>query len=332
MADITGLLLTVGESTFPAAYAALLQQNVPLHEIVLIENIRPFSRAFNQGVSKIKTPFFIQCDADMILDENCVEVLLSQMASDTAMVVGYLRDPLQGNVRGVKLYRTDFCKLFPMQNSSNCEEMFRLALLKQSQGVSILDKNRTLGKHNPDQSDSLYQFERFKLLGSKIRTRQAWNDLTYRLIQLARCENHEIIPMTVAAMVCGYHLPSNEDRLNGFPDSAEYRMWLRRLAASNGGAHRREFKTSGTISVVTGYRHGLLARNSCHLADLQSLIQQCINSEDISRWAYLLGYLSAFTNDRETISQNLLTRTMRFIPFFNYLKQKLSYHLHSASL
>src|SRR3989304_639862 len=83
---VSGLLLTIGESTFPEARAALQRQSVSLHRIVVIENVRPFSEAFNQGVSKVDTPFFVQCDADMMLNENCVEVLFSKMTPETGMV------------------------------------------------------------------------------------------------------------------------------------------------------------------------------------------------------------------------------------------------------
>jgi hypothetical protein len=208
---ISALLLTIGEPTTAEAHQALQNQTLPLQQISIIKNERPFSSAFNLGVSSIESEFFIQCDADMILDPNCAEVLLSRMNDQTGMVVAYLRDPLQGKVRGVKLYRTACCKKYPFENHLDCEDMFRKRLLQNHWNVEIIKNDRTLGKHAPDANDSIYQFERFKHMGAKIAARKAWFDLAYRLNQLGRAQDQQIVPLAVSAMICGFYIVKNED-------------------------------------------------------------------------------------------------------------------------
>ena len=328
---VSALLLTIGESTTASAREGIRRQTIPLQEIV-VENIQPFSNAFNQGVVRIRTPFFLQCDADMLLDENCVEVLLSKMAERTAMVVGHLRDPLQGNVQGVKLYRTHCCRLFPMQDRIDCESFLHHQFLKNDWNVTTVKV--TLGTHDPDQKDHLYQFERFKFMAAKIRVRKQWSDLANRIIKLVRSENQEIVPMAVSAMICGNHLTQKNDYLAPFTSSAEYRLWLD-IASRHPISEHRSFSPNfhprlGMFNFFIGYWNGLLVRRNFGKSQVDTLIQD-LHSDELFRWAYVLGFLSALTNASETISQNILTRAFRMIPFLIYLRKKLNRHIHSCN-
>lgn len=327
---VSALLLTIGESTVAEAHEALRRQTLSLQQILVVENVRPFAKAFNEGVSRIRTPFFIQCDADMMLDENCVEFLASKMTARTGMVVGYLRDPLQGNVRGVKLYRTECCRLFPMEDSSDCEEIFRARLLKQNWLVTIVEPAITLGRHDPDQQDLIYQFERFKFMGVKIRARKAWYDFAFRLIQLARCGSEAIAPPAICAMICGFHMVHKEDHLTGFAPSSEYRLWLGCSTAPEASPSIANYDSSfWPFHLLIGYRDG--RQSGMDSAKLRmEFLRQSLNSDELSRWAYLLGFVSAAMNPAETVSQNFLTRSARMLPFLCYLRRKLNYHVHSV--
>src|ERR1043166_2461548 len=109
MSDITAVILSIGEDTTQRAIESVRRQALPVKEIITIRNVVPFYKAFNLGVSKVKTEFFIQVDSDMILDENCVEDLRACMTADVGLVLGSLRDPLMTRIGWVKLFRT---KLF----------------------------------------------------------------------------------------------------------------------------------------------------------------------------------------------------------------------------
>jgi len=62
-----------------------------LKEIIIVQNVIPFYKAFNTGVSKVTSEFFVQVDSDMILDETCLEDLRACMSQDVGMVLGSLK-------------------------------------------------------------------------------------------------------------------------------------------------------------------------------------------------------------------------------------------------
>ena len=97
--EVTGLVLSIGEPTTARAIESLRAQTFPCKDIVLIENVSPFHAAMNAGIARISTPFFIQCDADMIADPDCIETMLKFVRNDTGVIIGYLEDALLGQVQ-----------------------------------------------------------------------------------------------------------------------------------------------------------------------------------------------------------------------------------------
>ena len=67
MNDVSAILLSSGEPFVARARQALEAQSCPL-EVVGVENVTPFHRAFAAGVARVTTPFFGQVDADRVLD------------------------------------------------------------------------------------------------------------------------------------------------------------------------------------------------------------------------------------------------------------------------
>ena len=60
-------------------------------EIISVAGVRPFYRALAAGAARVTTPFFIQVDADMVLDEACIERLRDAMTPEIGITVGQLR-------------------------------------------------------------------------------------------------------------------------------------------------------------------------------------------------------------------------------------------------
>ena len=96
MKDITAVVLTLGDETTQRAIDSLERQTVLPEETIIIGNVTPFHKAINLGASKVKTPFIIQVNSDMILDENCLEDPRKSMADNVGVVIGQLMDPLMG--------------------------------------------------------------------------------------------------------------------------------------------------------------------------------------------------------------------------------------------
>ena len=124
----------------------------------------------------------------MVLDENCIETLASRMQKGVGIVVGYLRDPLQGRIEGVKLFRTECCRSYPLKDVPSVETTFLADLETNGWEVRFLtqEESHSLGTHRTDMSDPVYFFERFKNLGGKIFVRRGWTDLMRRLFNLRK--------------------------------------------------------------------------------------------------------------------------------------------------
>ena len=108
--SVTGLVLTIGESTTQRAISALESQTCPPDDIVVVQNVLPFHRAMNEGISRIKTEHFLQCDADMVPDPDCIEIMSMYTTLETGVVIAHLEDELMGKIQAIKFFRTDFAQ------------------------------------------------------------------------------------------------------------------------------------------------------------------------------------------------------------------------------
>jgi asparagine synthase (glutamine-hydrolysing) len=114
--DVSAVVLTTGEPTTQGAIDSLRRQTAPLSDIIVVRDVAPFHKAMNAGVEQVKTTFFVQVDADMVLDDHCVAALREEMR-DIGIIVGHLRDPLIGRVVGIKLFRTAVFQATMFQDS-----------------------------------------------------------------------------------------------------------------------------------------------------------------------------------------------------------------------
>lgn len=323
--QVSALLLTIGETTFQETLQAVERQTIPFDEVVIVENVSPFGSAFNEGVSRIKTPFFVQIDADMVLDPTCLAVLLSHVGPKTGMVVGYLRDSLQGRVRGVKLFRTDCCRLYPRVNRSDRELFFQNELMNGGWLVEYVEENGiTLGTHEPDLRDLVYNFERFKYKGAKIGARRDWFDLAFRLAQLTRTEHPEVAQMSAVALICGCHVVIKEDFLAIFVASPEYRLWQERFTVEKSASAQSQYPSLSIFNFFAGYKSGRNLRTADRKVPVHQLFADCLCTNSVSRWAYFLGVCSAALHQSE--KQAAFSMFVRWLPFLLYLQLKLSFH------
>ena len=331
---VSAVLLTLGEATTSSALEALHQQTYPLADIIEVRNKSPFSSAFNYGLDLVKTPFFIQCDADMILDPNCLAELIQGMKENVAMVYGYLRDPLVGHICGIKLYRTEACKNFLHNNHFNCELMFVDELAKQGWQVINIDPtaDTALGAHREDISDSTYLFERFRILGIKIQHRKDWWDLAHRLIMLSISGKMEAATAT-DGLICGFFIENQtEDQLVIEKKSPYYNLWksiaIKRKRVSIKTLPTYLKKTFGINPFWAGYLTGTALRYLGN-SKLYETPLQYQKSELITNWAFRFGHTAAMYRKINT-NNNTDIAYKKIFPFFAYLEKQLSYHLQYA--
>lgn len=220
MSEVSAVVLSVGEPYTQRAIDSLAAQTVPIQNVILVEkNVSPFFRAINEGARQVRTRFFVQVDADMVLDPNCVEVLLGGVRADTGIMVAELRDPLEGHVVGIKLFRTECFRHAAMPNSISPDTDFGAILQRlgwrteyvQAAGIDPSAVAPALGEHRPDYTPS-YTYRKMLLEGSRLRHRAARHGLFWRMGKIEQ----SVHPLTVLAQVTlghGFFVPFKRDEL-----------------------------------------------------------------------------------------------------------------------
>jgi hypothetical protein len=207
MSDVAAIVLTVGEETTGRALESLQSQTLPVEEVVRVEGVTPFGRAFNSAVARVERPFVVQVDADMVLDPDCVEVLRDAMTRNIGITVGALRDPLVGPIAGVKMFRRSCLEGLPLRDTIGPEVDFYLRLGRRGWLTRYLTpygrgpaRDLALGAHLPDYTPE-YVFGTYYLLGSRYAHRADAGGVRWRLSQL-RSTPH---PMAAIARIAFAH-------------------------------------------------------------------------------------------------------------------------------
>jgi hypothetical protein len=227
MNEVTAVVLSVGERYTARAIESLAAQTLPLREIITVEHVSPFFRAINEGARRVSTPFFVQVDADMILDPRCVEVLLGEMRADAGIVVGELRDALFGQVVGIKMFRTECFRRAAMPDSISPDTDFGARLRRQGWQTAYIgeagDNRPALGEHRPDYSPS-YTYRKLLLEGGRLRHRGVRHGLFWIVDRLEQ-STHPMAVLAQIALAHGFFLRSERDELKPPADDARAE-WL----------------------------------------------------------------------------------------------------------
>ena len=237
--DVEGLVLTIGEPSTGRAIDALEAQTHRLSGISLVENVTPFHRAINQGVGRVAAPFFLQCDADMVPDPDCVEVLLAHMGERTGVAVGYLQDPLWGKIQAIKLFRTECVRRFgfPDHVSPDTELISHM----MDRGFECVFATRpsprfgrdrdTFGLHDPEY-DPLYTFQKFRLEGARMFARGRFGELQATVERLSN-SSHPMATVAIVALCRGLFEDRNGDGLAPYQKDETFLRLERYLSGSD---------------------------------------------------------------------------------------------------
>jgi hypothetical protein len=221
---VSAVVLSLGEPFISRALDSLATQSIPLDDVVVIEHVSPFSRAINDGARRVRTPFFVQVDADMILDPACIETLLAHMRPDTGIVVGELRDALMGQVVGVKLFRTACFQEGGMPDSVSPDTEFGASLRDRGWQTEYVSGTAggprpTLGEHRPDYSPA-YTYRKYLIEGARIRDRGAKHGLFWRMGVLEE-SRHPLAALAQMAFAHGLFLTFERDELRPVPKAPQ---------------------------------------------------------------------------------------------------------------
>ena len=314
MSDVSAVVLTMGEVTTALAVERVRAQDVPLHEVIVVENVAPFSRALNQGAARVSTPFLLQVDADMILDPHCVATLLRGMHDDTAIVVGELRDALEGQVVGVKLFRSAcYSALGGMPDTISPDTDFSVCATRVGWRIACVDSSITVGEHRPAYEPA-YTHRKYLLEGARYRHRGARAGLFQRMGRLEQ-SSHPMRHLAQLALGEGFFQPRANDALDRRGKDERGELLTRWLDGSSRASESLDvlMPLAGHARLKTVYEHFLALGRRLRDADAPATVRDVLDALTNSRhdWRALVGKIAlahglalAFENRRRRRSDD----------------------------
>lgn len=300
MGDVTALVLSVGEEYTDRAVASVRRQTLPVAETIIVRGISPFHRALNTGAARVRTPFFIQVDADMILDDTCIEDLRDSMVDGVGIVYGRLRDPLLGRIVGIKLFRTRCFEQVQLRDSLSPETDFAEDM--QRAGWTRIDALKYIGgppagwhvfgEHRPDYNPH-YTFCKYMVEGAKARYRKAGGGLRNIFRQL-HTSGHSAATIAAIAAAHGIFVKEERDLQGPYTRNEEVAFLEQFLKAQEadedvstvlGDLVHRDWREGFTRS----YELGIRLRRHQTPSVFKTCMKQLGQEGSIASWVALVG-------------------------------------------
>jgi hypothetical protein len=323
VADVSVVALTTGEAHTARALASIESQTLQPVEIVSVgPEITPFHRAFNAAVAKVNTEFFIEVDADMVLDDACIEALRACMDDRVGVVTGLLRDPILTRISGIHLFRTRCFEQARYRDSIIPETDFRTAIAKR--GWQLLfalrpdvpwDSRHTFGRHEPDYTPA-YTFRRFFVEGARNRVRKQGTRTRGLLFQLLHSP-HPLGALATIAAAHGLFLAEQRDLLFPAPPSEEFHAldaFLSAAPEAGGRIHIPRIRPGESLEEIFGrsLELGIGARQRRAAATFLQAMREIYRAPSVPAFVSLVGLChGVFVEryDRTAAAQDFATLT-----------------------
>lgn len=169
--EVTAVIFTCGSSSsFDKCLESVNAQTLAPSHIEIVRNLTPIDRAFQEGLERVRTPFYASVDDDMILYPRCFEQLYYMITrnSNRAEVVLGLDDPLLGPIQGIHFYRTDLVKPIGFTSEEKGPERRLNRKLREAGHECPAFSNLVVGQHHPVYSP-LEAFWKYRFLGTNLR-------------------------------------------------------------------------------------------------------------------------------------------------------------------
>lgn len=299
--DVTAVVLSTGEAYTERAIASAGRQTLPFADIIIVRGIRPFHHALNAGAGRVNTQFFVQVDADVVLEDTCLEELRGRMGNGVGLVSGFLRDPIVGRLTGIRLYRTECCRQVQIRDSISPDMDFGNDILARGWVRLYALRHRgsrrhlwhTFGDHLPDYTPA-YTFRKFLREGNRIRYRRHEGRVR-SLFRRLRHSTHKAVPIALIGTAHGLFGRATHDLLApDVPGGAEFEL-LDEFLACEGGTPSpttsllRNPDADPYSCFMQAYEMGIQFRETgaslTFLRQLDELRQRC----DLRSWLTLVG-------------------------------------------
>ncbi len=297
--DVTAVVLSIGEPSVDRALESLAQQTQPPAAIVRIDGVTPFHRALNAGLARVTTAFFVQVDADTVLDPTALADLRACMAPGVALAVGGLRDPLRGSIVGIKLYRTVAAAALPCPDSVTPAVDFLAAMRARgwltAHALAYRPGPRalwhTFGEHAPDYTPD-YTFAKFRLLGARYRHWRTGASLR-RLFASVQASGHPAAALAQAALAHGLFWPQAHDALRPVASDADAHRLAALLAPetrADGMPARAALASPAPAAFVEQYRLASALAQAGEGAPCRLQLEALAAGTDAVAWVALVGF------------------------------------------
>jgi len=144
------VISTQRDKNYRACLEALSCQTVRF-KLIEIKDTYPMSKAYNKMLDLCDTPYFIQCDEDMILKPDAIYQMYKSIIStrdNIATDMHKLYDShLEVDINGVRINKYDILKNYPFQNVLACENDQKIRLRNNKFLIKI--NNSVMGEHSP---------------------------------------------------------------------------------------------------------------------------------------------------------------------------------------
>lgn len=150
--DLTVFIISTDEETTDLATESLINQNCEF-KIDYIQNIFPMYKAFQTMPSICKTKYFIQVDADMILEPFAIEYLYKQIIKSPFWIYRVscaLNEEGFGVGGAIKCWKKSIFKYFQFKDVRTVDRDFHKRVKKF--GLNIRHYKKIIGIHRPRHS------------------------------------------------------------------------------------------------------------------------------------------------------------------------------------
>lgn len=306
MSDITAVLLTIGERYAERALDSVRRQSAPPAAVVVVRDVTPFHRALNTGAAQVATPFFVQVDADVILDEICFAALRALVVDGVGLVSGLLRDPIVGRTHGIRLYRTACAARHPIRDSISPDMDFGddiardgwVRLFPLRYGGADAARWHTFGDHRPAYTPN-YAFCKFRLEG--LRSRYRRRDQRARRIFATLCASeHPLATRALIAAAHGMFQREQHDQLVPYDPNPESE-WLEGFLAATDGATGEgvvlDLGADPAERFRRAYALGVTCRQRRAAATFAAQLRRLRRADDPATWIALAGLCHGLFQD-----------------------------------
>ena len=174
---ITVFIIHCGEESFNQCFSSIQNQKLAYNtsiKIEIIKDVYPMSEAFNEMHRQCQTPYFVQVDTDMILNEDAIQILYDEIIKTPFWiyaVYGQLYEEGFGIGGTVRCWKKNFFKYFQFRDVRTVDrDLFKRARwlgLRRRKVPGLLGTHLARHSYLSEYLKTKSDIEKWRFLGRK---------------------------------------------------------------------------------------------------------------------------------------------------------------------